>query len=148
MIRRPPRSTLFPYTTLFRSRLELALFERRLGVEPLLLREAAVVRRDLIRAVALGQMQREALGEAPGVHEYQRGAVLADELHQPLVDLVPHLGRHHRFERRRGDLDREIERARMPRIDDAGIGCRVSGAGEERRDVFDGLLRCRESDAL
>src|SRR2546425_6980374 len=25
MIRRPPRSTLFPYTTLFRSRLELAL---------------------------------------------------------------------------------------------------------------------------
>src|SRR5690348_17702237 len=28
MIRRPPRSTLFPYTTLFRS----ALFEKRLGL--------------------------------------------------------------------------------------------------------------------
>src|SRR2546423_12111426 len=27
MIRRPPRSTLFPYTTLFRSRPDLALFE-------------------------------------------------------------------------------------------------------------------------
>src|SRR2546426_6967711 len=27
MIRRPPRSTLFPYTTLFRSDLELRLFE-------------------------------------------------------------------------------------------------------------------------
>src|SRR3712207_9180965 len=27
MIRRPPRSTLFPYTTLFRSRAVLALFE-------------------------------------------------------------------------------------------------------------------------
>src|SRR2546425_13048926 len=73
-------------------------------------------------------------------------AVLADELPQPLVDLVPPLGRHHRLERRRGDLDREIERARMPRIDDAGVGCRVSGASEERRDVFDGLLRCRESE--
>src|SRR5256885_4560607 len=32
MIRRPPRSTLFPYTTLFRSRhLELARRARRLG---------------------------------------------------------------------------------------------------------------------
>src|SRR2546426_2603826 len=28
MIRRPPRSTLFPYTTLFRSQAELLLFER------------------------------------------------------------------------------------------------------------------------
>src|SRR3712207_8585839 len=32
MIRRPPRSTLFPYTTLFRShRLELALHQQRQG---------------------------------------------------------------------------------------------------------------------
>src|SRR2546430_10188860 len=29
MIRRPPRSTLFPYTTLFRSRCRLALAQRR-----------------------------------------------------------------------------------------------------------------------
>src|SRR3712207_7918212 len=32
MIRRPPRSTLFPYTTLFRSRLGLALAGARVGV--------------------------------------------------------------------------------------------------------------------
>src|SRR3712207_7812112 len=32
MIRRPPRSTLFPYTTLFRSPLQVAL--RRADVEP------------------------------------------------------------------------------------------------------------------
>src|SRR3712207_7421575 len=31
MIRRPPRSTLFPYTTLFRSPLPLARRRRRLG---------------------------------------------------------------------------------------------------------------------
>src|SRR2546421_6302035 len=31
MIRRPPRSTLFPYTTLFRSILRHALRERRVG---------------------------------------------------------------------------------------------------------------------
>src|SRR3712207_7509983 len=39
MIRRPPRSTLFPYTTLFRSgpelgRVEQALVRDRVGVEP------------------------------------------------------------------------------------------------------------------
>src|SRR5258707_11437035 len=31
MIRRPPRSTLFPYTTLFRSRYDLGGHENRLG---------------------------------------------------------------------------------------------------------------------
>src|SRR2546422_2351193 len=35
MIRRPPRSTLFPYTTLFRSHTALTvLAARRLGLEP------------------------------------------------------------------------------------------------------------------
>src|SRR3712207_8803064 len=33
MIRRPPRSTLFPYTTLFRSAAEDELFFDRLGVD-------------------------------------------------------------------------------------------------------------------
>src|SRR3712207_6864827 len=33
MIRRPPRSTLFPYTTLFRSRLEQRLVEADVGQE-------------------------------------------------------------------------------------------------------------------
>src|SRR3712207_7146909 len=34
MIRRPPRSTLFPYTTLFRSRYPLLLFRRETNVSP------------------------------------------------------------------------------------------------------------------
>src|ERR1041384_5958600 len=32
MIRRPPRSTLFPYTTLFRSQLELRALQRKVGI--------------------------------------------------------------------------------------------------------------------
>src|SRR3712207_8158038 len=35
MIRRPPRSTLFPYTTLFRSVVVALQHERRLAVQPL-----------------------------------------------------------------------------------------------------------------
>src|SRR2546426_1688554 len=39
MIRRPPRSTLFPYTTLFRSE-DVAAAQRAVGVEPRLKRPA------------------------------------------------------------------------------------------------------------
>src|SRR2546430_7652482 len=39
MIRRPPRSTLFPYTTLFRSRLHLRAAE--IGLAPLVLERVA-----------------------------------------------------------------------------------------------------------
>src|SRR2546427_8141458 len=34
MIRRPPRSTLFPYTTLFRSHASVAPLRSSLGIEP------------------------------------------------------------------------------------------------------------------
>src|SRR2546425_13365194 len=43
MIRRPPRSTLFPYTTLFRSRRGLALFYAALGL--------AAITKDLLGAL-------------------------------------------------------------------------------------------------
>src|SRR2546425_496554 len=49
MIRRPPRSTLFPYTTLFRSRLEIAL-EHAVELVPL-------ASRDSQRAVAVAVRQ-------------------------------------------------------------------------------------------
>src|SRR2546427_9673019 len=52
MIRRPPRSTLFPYTTLFRSPLEIAVLERVVF---------DVAREPLVRPVGRG-----ALGDRPG----------------------------------------------------------------------------------
>src|SRR3712207_8131707 len=56
MIRRPPRSTLFPYTTLFRSRLAVRLqVERDVSVE----RE--VRREDVLAVDELGDVE-EALG--------------------------------------------------------------------------------------
>src|SRR5256885_3088361 len=57
MIRRPPRSTLFPYTTLFRSIL-MTSFAFILGVVPLLLAEGAgaEMRRTLGVAVFSGML--------------------------------------------------------------------------------------------
>src|SRR3712207_9499513 len=68
MIRRPPRSTLFPYTTLFRSRLLLgdAGLGRHQGVQPLPLgvREGAVGDAPTDQAADLGRplLRRHARG--------------------------------------------------------------------------------------
>src|SRR5256885_12595662 len=54
MIRRPPRSTLFPYTTLFRSRgfVHLAVDHGHLGVVQRLLVDHAGVRHFVIEVIA------------------------------------------------------------------------------------------------
>src|SRR2546430_6232156 len=48
MIRRPPRSTLFPYTTLFRSVVAVIAFARRAGGRAEVIEIAARVRRDIV----------------------------------------------------------------------------------------------------
>src|SRR2546421_7127015 len=65
MIRRPPRSTLFPYTTLFRSRLVQVLVK---DPEPMLF-HAEVVRRDgtpcgYVRAASYGHTLGGAVGRS------------------------------------------------------------------------------------
>src|SRR5256885_9564721 len=53
MIRRPPRSTLFPYTTLFRSRLSDLLTPQRIRV-PLHATDKAGVLRELVDLASAG----------------------------------------------------------------------------------------------
>src|SRR5258708_5980635 len=55
MIRRPPRSTLFPYTTLFRSRRLLAEISALLSLKPSGSLERALLRRCRV----LGQLRRK-----------------------------------------------------------------------------------------
>src|SRR3712207_8366788 len=79
MIRRPPRSTLFPYTTLFRSlderereALELDVVELRLPVCVLQLAGEVGDGRD-----------RRGLGHAPAVHDVEAVATLVRVDHRP-----------------------------------------------------------------
>ena len=95
-------------------RLELAALEPLLGVEPLLLGEAAVMRRDLLLAEPLGELAGRALGHAARVDEDERRAVLLDQLGEAVVDLLPDLGRHHRFERRGRDSSARSRARRWP----------------------------------
>ena len=69
-------------------RLQLAALQALLRVQAPILRKTAVMRGDMLLAHPLRQMPRHALGQPARVHEHQRGAVLADELGQPVVDLA------------------------------------------------------------
>ena len=131
-------------------RFQLAVFQTLFGVEAFFLRQAAVMRADMFFAEAIGELAADALDETSRVDEDERGAVGFDELRQAVIDELPHLGRHHAFERRGRNLDREIAFARVAGVDDGafggGIAARI-GADEEARDLFDRLLRGGESDA-
>ena len=103
-------------------RLQLAALEPLLGREPVLLRHAAVMRRDRAFAQALRQFAGDALGHAARVDEHQRRALRLDEPRHPIVDFGPHLARHHRLERRAGQNQAEVARALMAGVDDRGVG--------------------------
>ena len=132
-------------------RLERAVFQARLRVEPPLFRQAAVMRGHRVFAETVAQMARQPLGQPAGVHEDQRRPVFPHELGEAVVVFLPDLAGHHRFERRLGQLDREIERAPVAFVDDGAVGGGAVAAGglaadQERRDGFDRRLRRRQAD--
>ena len=129
-------------------RLQRAGLQPVLGIESRLLRQAAVMRRDLAFADPLAQVSRDALGHPPRVHENQRRLVRRDQLGQPVVVLLPHLVRHDGAERRAGNLEREVERAPVALVDDGAVAAAVVRADEEPGDLLDRLLRGRQADAL
>ncbi len=126
------------------------------GLQPqaAVLRQAAVVGRDLVLADALGQQVGEPLGEPAGVHEHERGAVLGHVAGDPVEDLSPLLVRGDRLERGLRQLDRQVERAAMAEVDDrarrgAGrVGPSLARADQQSSDGLDRPLRRGEADAL
>ncbi len=120
-------------------RLELAGLEPLLRLEPMLLREAAVVRRHRVLAEPLREMARRALGEPARIHEHERRAVLTNQLGEPVVLLCPDLVRHDRLERRGRQLEREVAPADMALVDHRAL--RALGAREERGQEIDRLRR-------
>src|SRR3712207_3597014 len=112
MIRRPPRSTLFPYTTLFRS--ELRLLAGRLGGE----QEVLALLGDALRAGEVTLRPLVVLRLAHG-----DAVVLAQLADRPRVRRV--LGH---AEHRLAHLDRPVEPAPGdPQLGEAGLGDRLPG---------------------
>ena len=65
--------------------LELAFLQPLLRIQPVFLREAAVVGRDVLRADPLREVERRPLRQAPVVHEDERRPVRLDQFREPLV---------------------------------------------------------------
>src|SRR3712207_6155107 len=96
MIRRPPRSTLFPYTTLFRSLAGVLEGEEhaelgplvRLHLEHVLVLERHRAARHLVARMAHEDVRARALPGAVGAHD-RVDLTLADLEIQALYDLLP-----------------------------------------------------------
>ena len=130
-------------------RLQLTPLEALLGLQAVLPGEAAVVRAHQAFVEALGQLAGDPLGQPARVDENERGGVRLDQLGEAVVDLPPDVARHHRFERRRRDLDGEVARAPVADVDDRALGARRAirtGPDQKARGLLDRLLGGREAD--
>ena len=100
-------------------------------------------------AEALSQMKRDALRHAARVHEDQRGAMLAREIGEAIVNLAPHFVRGYGAQFARGNFDGEIEFAAIPHLDDFRLRQRLGavGPGQKFGDQLDGILRGGKADS-
>ena len=103
-------------------RFEFAALQALLRGQALFLRQASVMRCDRRLAQAIRQLARYTLGHASRVDEHQRGPVRLDQLHQLVIDLLPHVGGHHRFQRRLWHFKPQIAWALMAGIDNGDVG--------------------------
>ena len=103
-----------------------------------LAREAAVVRCHCILPNSVGQTVRYALCQGARIDEDQRGTMLLGELRETVIDLVPHLMRHHRREWTRRNFHSKVEPTPVAYVYNFGLS---GGTREKFGYQFDGLLR-------
>ncbi|CRL98982.1 hypothetical protein [Pseudomonas sp. 52 E 6] len=96
--------------------LQLTGLEPLFGVQAHFLGQAAVVSGHGGFAQAFAQMPGQAFGQAAGVDEHQRGAVLAGQFGETVVDQLPHIVGHYCRERDRRHLDIQVARARVANV--------------------------------
>src|SRR5215213_4883101 len=96
----------------------------------MLARKTAMMCSDVLVADSFTEMSCYSLCKPARVDEDERCLVLANELGQSIVNLIPHLARHHSLQRRLRQLDCEVEFSRMTAVDDRAV------RPVARRDVF------------
>ena len=105
-----------------------------------------MMRRDIVFAQSFAQVMSDPLRQPPGVDEHQRGTMLLNQFHQPVVNLVPHFVGGDRAElagRALRPRDRACACARHRRSTGAGAAV----AGQEMSHFFDRLLGGGKADA-
>src|SRR5690349_1729944 len=117
MIRRPPRSTLFPYTTLFRSARSASLAGEQVVADVRLQRSAILHDVEQHRANLVGDVSRNHLpDDTRFVTEDHRSIRCPDLLHQARLEQLPAVREcsvcHRELQRCRGDLVANGQRRR------------------------------------
>ena len=99
-------------------RTELARPQTVFRIQPFALCEGTVMGGDRVLAKTVAQPRREPLRHSSCVHEHECRLVFVDELFEAVVDFLPHLVRHDRFERRARYLERDVEFAAVAVVHD------------------------------
>ena len=132
-------------------RLHFRLLELLLGDEAHPTGKAAVVGAHLVFADPLAQRVGDPLHLPARVDEDQRGAVLPDQLGDPVAHLVPLLLRGHRGQLLPGQLDAQVVVALAAHVDHGAAGPPAGldpvGPDQEARDLLDGPLGRGQADA-
>jgi len=101
-------------------------------------------------AQSFAQLMRDALGQPSRIHEPSVERCAFTNLHDALVNLIPHFVRGDGAQFGRRNLDAKIELALVANVDDHRLGARIlwiSIAREKMRNLFNRLLRRRKADA-
>ena len=126
-------------------RLQAAVLQALLRALPASMRQAAVMRLDVLLSQSFGELMSDALGQFAGVDKNQRAAMLVDELHQPLVDLRPMLVGTNGLELHPRHFDAQIHIAKMADVHDAR---HLGGCSHQKLGQFlHRLLRSAQADA-
>ena len=104
-----------------------------------------MMRSDILVADSLSKVSGNSFSHASRVYENQRRFVFANKLGDAIVNFFPHFVRHHGFERRAGNFNRQIEAACVARVDDVAtrrtIIVKVCGANQKAGDFLNRFLR-------
>src|SRR5256884_9509995 len=131
MIRRPPRSTLFPYTTLFRSNIKLAsVATDALGASG----------RAILEAMLAGEQDSARLAE-------MSKGLLRNKIPELKLALEGRMTEHHRFllrqlfehlrftESKLNEIEQEIDKRMRPFEDKVTRLCTIPGVDRDRKSV-------------
>src|SRR6185369_9888658 len=106
---------------------------------------------NVLLADSLTKVTRDSFSEPACVHEDEGSVVLANQVSEPIVNLIPDLARHDGLQRRLRQFDGDVEFSCVATVDDGAVGNVVDvdilSADEEARDFFNRSLRGRKANA-
>ena len=111
-----------------------------------------MMRRDRVGPEQFAQMMGHALGHSARINEDQRCAMRLNQLRQTAINFLPDFIRHHRFQRRLRNLNRQVQFAAVTDVDDCAIRIATlvhgTSANQKLGNFLDRFLRRGQTDSL